>query len=269
MIRRSIIVLPLALMIGACGVATDKHKKVLDELSKLKSDMAASEKSCLSAKKKLGEENDGLKENNRALTAKLVGLGQDVSKLQTQRGSLAATLTKKEQMIAELMKQQEAARKRERMFKGLLSKFQSMISSGKLKVSVRKGRMIVQMSDKILFDAGKDKLKKEGTEALLEVAKILAQIPDRQYQVAGHTDNVPIRTRRFPSNWELSSARAVNVAKYLADNGIQPKRLSAAGYGPYDPVGDNASDEGRQANRRIEITLMPNLGELPAIGGTK
>jgi len=121
-------------------------------------------------------------------------------------------------------------------------------------------------ADKILFDPGKDRIKKEGKQALLEVTKILAEIPDRAFQVAGHTDNVPIRSRRFKSNWELSAARAVNVVKFMAKNGMEGKRLSAAGYSEYDPVKDNSTDEGRTFNRRIEITLMPSIEELPKIG---
>jgi chemotaxis protein MotB len=194
-----------------------------------------------------------------------VSLGQDLSSLKTQAGALSADLTAKQQQIADLLKAQEAARQRAAMYRNLVAKFQSMISSGQLQVAVRKGRMIVQMSDKILFDPGKDQLKKEGQAALMEVTKILATIPDRHFQVAGHTDNKPIKTARFKSNWELSTARAVNVVKFMGEQGMDSVRLSAAGYGPFDPVGDNNTDEGRQLNRRIEITLMPSIEELPKI----
>ena len=126
--------------------------------------------------------------------------------------------------------------------------------------------MIVKLSDEILFDPGKDDLKLEGKTALIEVTKILAGIPNRSFQVAGHTDNVPIKSRKFKSNWELSTSRAVNVVKFTIENGMPANRVSAAGYGEFDPVRDNSTEEGRQQNRRIEITLMPSIEELPKIG---
>ena len=105
-----------------------------------------------------------------------------------------------------------------------------MIESGKLRVRIVRGRMVVELSENILFDSGKADLKKEGQTALHEVASVLASIPDRDFQIAGHTDNVPIKSAKFPSNWELSTARAVTVARFLATQGVPPTRLSAAGY---------------------------------------
>jgi len=90
-----------------------------------------------------------------------------------------------------------------------------------------------------------------------------ASIEGRDLQIAGHTDNVPISTRRFPSNWELSTARAVHVARFLIEHEVPQQRLSAAGYADTQPVASNESGEGRQQNRRIEIVLMPHLDELP------
>jgi chemotaxis protein MotB len=98
---------------------------------------------------------------------------------------------------------------------------------------------------------------------LEQVSEVLATIDNREFQVAGHTDNVPIHTSRFPSNWELSTARAVNVVKLMMEQGLEPARLSAAGYADTQPIGSNDDDEGRQQNRRIEISLVPNLDELP------
>ena len=125
--------------------------------------------------------------------------------------------------------------------------------------------MIIQMSSQILFDPADVQLKADGKEALLQVTEVLKEIPERHFQVAGHTDTVPIRTARYKTNWDLSAARAVNVVRFMTQNGMDPRRLSAAGYGPYDPVGDNATDSGRALNRRIEITLIPSIEELPLI----
>ena len=92
---------------------------------------------------------------------------------------------------------------------------------------------------------------------------MLASIQNRDFQIAGHTDNKPIKSARFPSNWELSTARGVAVTRFLAANGVPETRLSAAGYADTQPVASNDTPEGRAQNRRIEIVLMPNLDELP------
>jgi chemotaxis protein MotB len=259
------IVAALVLAMG-CGIPEEEHLSALDQIKSLKAEMAANEKECDEAKGEMDSKIKSITDENTAMRAKLVSLGEDLSNVKTQAGAYLQDIGQKEKQIADLMKAQEAARKRAAIFQGLLSKFKKMIDSGQLKVEVRKGRMIVKMSDKILFDPGKDKIKKEGKDALLQVTNILASIPDRAFQVAGHTDNVPIRRRRFKSNWELSAARAVNVVKFMAANGMDSKRLSASGYSEYDPVGDNTTDDGKALNRRIEITLMPNLDDLPKIG---
>lgn len=169
------------------------------------------------------------------------------------------------QRIAELNRQKEAMKKRSQLFRSLALKLREMIEAGNLKVVIRKGRMIVNMSDKILFSAGKAKLKTEGQAALKKLAAALKEIKDRDFVVAGHTDNQPVKYSVYRSNWELSVARAVAVTKFLQDEGMDPKRLSAAGYGQYDPVGDNTKPEGQAANRRIEIIVMPNISELPPV----
>jgi len=257
----------LAATLAACGIPEEQHQSTLDELKKLKAESAADRKNCDEAKTELDKKNKGLTDENHVMKTKLLSLGQDLGKLKTQAGTMIQNLGEKDKQIADLIKAQEAARQRAAMFKDLVNKFKQMIDSGQLKVEVRKGRMIVKMSDKILFDPGKDGLKKEGKAALAEVTKILIGIPGRSFQVAGHTDNQPLgKAAKFKSNWELSAARGVNVVRYMIENGMPAERISAAGYGEFDPVGDNAKDDGRQQNRRIEITLMPSLEELPKIG---
>jgi len=166
-------------------------------------------------------------------------------------------------LVEELRTKERQAQARLATFRNMIEKFQKMIESGKLRVRIVRGRMVVELSENILFDSGKSELKKDGAEALTEVAGVLASIPDREFQIAGHTDNIPIKSARFPSNWELSTARAVTVARALASQGVPANRLSAAGYADTQSVASNDTPEGRQQNRRIEIVLMPNLDELP------
>jgi chemotaxis protein MotB len=125
--------------------------------------------------------------------------------------------------------------------------------------------MIVELPAQVLFPSGSAELTADGRKALGEVAKILRSMPRRRFIVAGHTDNVPVSTDRFASNWELSSARAVEVTAEMIRGGLRPEQLVAAGYSEHDPVARNTSDAGRQKNRRIEIILEPRLAPLPGL----
>ncbi len=164
-----------------------------------------------------------------------------------------------------MRKAQEQAEKRAAQFRQMVAKFKSMIDAGKLQVEIRNGLMLVKLPDNILFDPGKTDLKSAGKEAIAQVTQILTTIEGRKFQVTGHTDNVPIKSGKFKSNWELSAQRAVEVVKFMGANGMDPKRLSAAGYADQLPVADNETDDGRRQNRRIEIVVQPNIEELPAL----
>jgi chemotaxis protein MotB len=199
---------------------------------------------------------------NEQLTSALEKAGKSVDKLVSETGTLSKALEDSKARLEELRRAQEAANKRAELFKNLLLKFKKLVDGGELKIVMRDGRMVLQLRNDVLFQSGKVDVKQEGKEALTEVAQILVTIGDRKFQVVGHTDNVPIATERFPSNWELSAARAISVVKYLIEKGVKPELLSAAGYGEYDPVSANDSAEGKAKNRRIEIVLQPNLAEL-------
>ena len=199
------------------------------------------------------------------LTKKLESLGQDVSRLETERGTLGGELEQAQKRMEELKKAQALAEQRAAQFRKLVTQFKSLTDSGKLQVEIRENRMIVRLGDKILFDPGKTDLKAEGKDALAQVSTVLKEIPNRNFQVAGHTDNAPIKSARFRSNWDLSTARAVEVVNFMISTGMDPKRLSAAGYADQSPVAPNDSPDNKAKNRRIEITLVPNLDDLPPI----
>jgi chemotaxis protein MotB len=112
------------------------------------------------------------------------------------------------------------------------------------------------MTDKLLFDSGQATLKPAGVPLLGEVANLLNLDQTHPIVVEGHTDNVPIATSQFPSNWELSTARATTVVRYLAGHGVAESRLGAAGYADLHPIATNATPQGRQRNRRVEILLQ-------------
>ncbi|NOX37644.1 MAG: OmpA family protein [Calditrichaeota bacterium] len=111
---------------------------------------------------------------------------------------------------------------------------------------------VITISDVVIFPVGEAEFNPEAYPILEKMAELLKQFPYK-VRVEGHTDNVPIRTARYPSNWELSTARAARIVRYFISKGIDPNRLSAEGFAHYRPVADNATPEGRARNRRVEI----------------
>jgi len=202
-------------------------------------------------------------EKLRQLTAELRDLGTESKKLENEKGNLAEGMTKLQAELLELRRQEEAERQRAAIFQDLVNKLKGMIDAGKLQVYIRNGRMLVKLPDNVLFDPGKTDIKSAGKDAIAQLTAVLQAIPDRKFQVAGHTDTTPIHTARFPSNWELSTERAVNVVKFMIKSGLEARRLSAAGFADNDPVASNDEPSGKAQNRRIEVELLPNLAELP------
>ena len=265
------------------ALRAQQNKEAQDKYDKLKADLESQLqalqqdiKTAEAATQKVTMERDGLHKQLDDQTAllgelkkRLEKLGQNVDKLTSEKGQLAQTLEDSKSRLEELRKQREAAEARLATFRKLIEKFQTMIDAGQLKVVVRNGRMLISLPDAVLFDSGKTDLKPAGQTALTKVAEVLGAIPDRNFVVAGHTDDVPIHTARFPSNWDLSTARAVEVVNFLVSKGMKPQALSAAGYSEFDPVAANDAPEHKAQNRRIEIVLQPNLSDLPSLDDLK
>jgi chemotaxis protein MotB len=180
-----------------------------------------------------------------------------------ERVALQGSLSEKERALASLRAREAQAAARISQFQELTDKFRALVDAGKLKVSVIRGRMVVQMQTDVLFGSGSARLSAEGRAAIDEVSGLLASLAERRYQIEGHTDNVPIHTAAFPSNWELAAARAISVVSVMVDQGMAPERVSAVSYGETTPIAANDSKEGRAQNRRIEIVVVPDLSQLP------
>ncbi|RMG67570.1 MAG: flagellar motor protein [Calditrichaeota bacterium] len=123
---------------------------------------------------------------------------------------------------------------------------------GKVKVEIGDRGAVITISDVVIFPPGEAEFTGEATPILEKITDLLRQFPYK-VKVEGHTDNVPIHTDKYPSNWELSTARAAKLVRYFIEHGIDPTRLSAEGYAEYHPIADNATPEGRARNRRVEI----------------
>lgn len=199
----------------------------------------------------------------KRLEERIAALEKEQALILKDRTRLESSVGEMQQALAELSKRKAEADARIAEYRGLLARFQSLIDAGKLKVKIVEGRMVVELASDVLFAPGSANLSKEGRAAIAEVAQLLATIPDRKFQVEGHTDNVPINTAVYPSNWELGAARATTVVKTMVDAGMPASRISAASFGESRPAQPNDTAEGRAANRRIEIVVVPDLSSLP------
>lgn len=246
--------------------------------------LAATFASCTVMKstyQKKADEADDLARRYSALQAEREALAAELAATKRQRDKLAADLdyaTGQRSMVqkerdelrgktAELEKEnlrlarakEEQVKKVSSTYENLLEKMKTEIEKGQVTISELKGKLSVNMVDSILFDSGKAEVKKGGEEILDKVVAILKDVQDKAIRIEGHTDNVlisPSLQKRYPTNWELSAARAINVTRFLQRQGIPTDRLAAVAYGEWKPVGDNATPEGRAKNRRIEINLV-------------
>jgi chemotaxis protein MotB len=145
----------------------------------------------------------------------------------------------------------------------MVKTLQKEVEQGQVKVTQLADRLSINIVDKVLFPSGEDQITEQGREVLRRVGKILAQAKDKTIRIEGHTDNVPTGKHlkdRFPTNWELSTARATNVVRFLQDEAqIDPTSLEAIGRGEYQPIASNKTPAGRGQNRRIEIILYPRV----------
>lgn len=249
----------LCVAVVACGIPEEEYQKKVDEVNKLSKDLSAAAEAYDTLQASL----DKMSIENQKMSNRLQELGQNVQSLLGEKNVLTSDLEATRAREARLRAEKEAQRQRMAQYRKVIDQFKELVNSGKLKIKIVDGQMVVQMASNILFETGKANLSEEGELALTDLARILAGIPNRKFQIAGHTDNVPINSRKFPSNWELSAARGVTVVKFLQENGVDPRSISAAGYAEYRPSESNDTPAGQAANRRIEITLLPNLNELP------
>jgi len=214
---------------------------------------------------KLGAEKEELTQANEVLMTANKDMNKSVAQISHEK---LMAIKDKDRIIAELTQEKmDAIKEKERLieeqkhsYDNLVSRLTDEIKKGEIEVSQLKDKLTLTMVEKILFDSGKADIKTNGKKVLDRVAEILKDIKDKQIRIEGHTDNVPIGpvlAEKFPTNWELSTARATTVVRYLQEKGVSPEFLNAAGYSEFNPVESNETDEGKAKNRRIEIVLIP------------
>jgi chemotaxis protein MotB len=243
----------MAILCSGCLVAESKYLAKVDETRKLTGELAA-----------LTEENTSLKNQIAAITVQKDEL-ENILKSKTDDLSRSIVELREEnrklkEQLAELKKKSQEVQAASNTYQELLQEMKAEIAQGEITITELKGKLTMDVVDKILFASGEANVKKEGLAVLKRVVDILKTVDDKNIRIEGHTDNVPITSRLariYPTNWELAAARAINVARYLQEQGIDPVILSATAFGEYQPVADNATPEGRAKNRRIAIILLP------------
>jgi chemotaxis protein MotB len=191
------------------------------------------------------------RDENAKLSSRVVELDRERTELEAAAASLKSTVEQKDEALAELTKTQEE----------LAQKLQAEIQKGDVLIKQREGELVVDLVDQIVFDSGEAEINDQGKAVLRKVGETFLNVPDKVIQVGGHTDNVPISPKlidKFPSNWELSAERAINVVRFLQDEvKIPGQRLMAAGFAEFRPTASNKTSQGRHRNRRIEVVLLP------------
>mgnify|MGYP001050793307 CR=1 FL=1 len=230
-----------AALVTGC-VSSSKHKAIVGDLES----QVANERTA----------NADKAQTIQVLETKLMSTTKD-------RGALQSSLEEMKKAMEEMKARQAEQRKRLQEFSDLTRRFKKLTDAGTLSVKMVDGKMVVSLGSDVLFGAGSSRLSKDGLQAVKEVTAQLNSIPGKMYQIEGHTDNQPIATQVFPSNWELASARALSVVKTMIESGMPADRVSAASYAETHPVQANDTVEGRAANRRVAIVIVPDLSSLP------
>jgi len=200
-------------------------------------------------------------ELDRVLKAKSDSLSKMISDLREKNAGLDKENESLKESIVNLKKaKEEEVKTVSKTYESLMQEMKGEIAQGQITITELKGKLTLDVVDKILFASGEAEVKPEGLAVLKRVVEILKDVQDKAIRIEGHTDNVKIGgalAKKYPSNWELSAARALNVARYLQKQGIDPTLLAAVAYGEYKPIADNGTPEGRAKNRRIAIILQP------------
>lgn len=229
--------------------STEQTQDLLQQITELQekydTDIAAKNDTITTLKSQYRDELETLNnrldheiQSNKILTGKLL----------EQIKTLEDMNAEKEKALNELSQQADQIEKQ----------LKAEIENGEIILKRYKTKTIINIDNSILFDSGQARLKKKVKQSLAKIAQAINKYPENNIQIEGHTDNVPIHTEQFPSNWELSSARALAVLRFFADKtDMDPRKLSAVGYGEYHPLAPNDTKDNKRLNRRVDIVILP------------
>ncbi len=200
-----------------------------------------------------------------AEAAKAAACASKAEALQKELTAAAKARDELQVKVASLAEEKGAAEAKSKQYERLAGQLQGQIKAGQIELSELKGKMTVKLKDKVLFASGSARLNNEGQKALDAVADVFKDLQRKNVIVAGFTDDVPTSGGAYKDNWDLSSARAISVVRYLASKGVPTAMLGAAGFSQFRPIAPNDSPANRSQNRRIEIVLTAADYEPPVV----
>jgi chemotaxis protein MotB len=254
--RASAALLPLALAACVSRGAYHEVEAERDALTLEKQRLAERIELLEASNESLGSERVKLIDEMETLREAHDALDRDVTGLRAAKAELTENLQARE---TELAARRAEVEQLHGTYDGLVKDLESEVATGQIEIQQLREGLQLNLTQDVLFASGSAELNDAGRSVLSKVAQRLKALPQR-VEVRGHTDSLPIRgalAARFPSNWELAGARASGVVRFLAEHKIDPKRLISVSHGEYEPIASNDTPEGRQKNRRIEITLEP------------
>lgn len=232
------------------------------DLNATKDDLAQARTQAENLSKDLKEAQTAYENLKKSTGAQVAGLSSDLAAKQAELAEKEELLKNREERLKML---EEIIRKQDELMNALTDRVKKALTGfedDELSVEMRDGKVYVSMSDKLLFKSASAEVEPKGVEAIKKIAEVMNKNTDIDMAIEGHTDSLAINTSRFKDNWDLSVARSVSVVRLLTDSGVDPQRVTAAGKGEFNPIGDNKTKEGRAKNRRTEIVLTPKLNEL-------
>jgi chemotaxis protein MotB len=249
--------------VSSASADAEQQRKLAAQLAKAREAVEAEKAAVAAEAEKQRQLAARLEQEKVAASADADQQRKLTAQLEQEKSAASAEAERQRKLAAQLEQEKTALEKKSAEYQALASSLDGEIKAGRIQVSELQGKLTVRMAEKVLFPSGSATVSKAGKDTLEKIADAFKDVKNRMIRVEGHTDNVPIKTERFPSNWELSSARAIAVVRILQDRGVEPTLLGAAGYASYQPVAPNDTAEGRAQNRRIEISLAAPLSALP------
>ena len=265
------IAVAVVVLAAACGVPketyrakemeADKYRRLYEQESEETADFARKIGEMGTRVTLLEEESKQLSDRFRAAEVNLEAKQADLRASQERVAELQALVSQLARTERQLSQARAELERKSAEYDRVTASLHEEIEAGQIQVSELRGRMTIKLADRVLFASGSAVLDNDGRTALGKLAEALRTARGRLVRVEGHTDNVPVQPGgAFPSNWELSCARALAVVRFLQDAGVDPTLLAATGYGEYQPIAANDTMEGRSRNRRIEIVLAAAEG---------
>lgn len=248
----------LLLACGACGVQQEVFNLRVRDLDRCNADLVRSQADLTATRA-----------NADQLAADNSDLRDRLNTMESDRSRLSKTLQSQSSNLEQFKNTAVLAQRRADLYEEIVHKLQPFVDKRLLAVDTTKGRLLIRIAEALLFESGKTELRPDSQALLHDLAAVMKQV-NRDFLVAAHSDNQPVAPKGsvYRSAWEMTVARSVAVVRFFQGEGVDPRRLGAAGYSEFSYLAPNSDDGGREKNRRIELIVMPAQDELLPLPNT-